>query len=431
MPEIVLTALVSMRFYRFLTDIGAPIISLYLRRRLREGREDPARFDERLGIPSRARPEGKLVWCHAASVGEAMSVLSLVKTLKEHYPEWRILLTTGTMTSARMLVSFLPVDVIHQYVPVDRRPFVSRFLDHWRPDRVLWIESEVWPNLLTAISERHIPAALLNGRMSEKSFRQWSWAKNWAKALLSAFSLLFVQTEDDRRRFMALGARDVRRVGNLKFAAEPLPCDEEKLRNLRAQTGARKVWLMASTHEGEDEIALDVHRKLRARRSDLLMILVPRHPARGGAIAALAAREGLRCARRSAKEDIRPDTAVYLADTMGEMGLFYRLAPVTCLGGSFTWGGHNPIEPAQLGCAMIFGPRMTNFGEMAREMVRQNAALQVPDAGALTAALERLLDTPEAAGALAGAARAFAEQKRHVLDDTLRLLDPWFAEKRS
>ena len=275
-------ALLSTPSYRLLTELGAPVISLYLRCRLWRGREEDARFNERLGLASKPRPSGNLVWCHAASVGEAMSVLSLVKALTEHYPGWHILLTTGTVTSARMLTAFLPPHVIHQYVPVDRWAYVARFMDHWRPDRVLWIESEVWPNLLTAIRERRIPAALLNGRMSAKSFQQWSWAKAWARELLEAFSLLLVQTEAERERFAALGARDVRCAGNLKFAAEPLPVDDESLRQLKAQAGSRKVWLMASTHEGEDEIALNVHKMLHERWPDLLLILVPRHPARGG-----------------------------------------------------------------------------------------------------------------------------------------------------
>jgi len=419
-----------MRFYRFLTDVGAPVISAYLRCRLSRGREDASRFNERLGVPSKNRPPGKLIWCHAASVGEAMSVLSLVKVLKEHYPDQHILLTTGTVTSAQMLIGFLPPDVIHQYVPVDRWPYVTRFMDHWRPDRVLWVESEVWPNLLTVIRERRVPSALLNGRMSERSFAQWSWAKGWARDLLSAFSLTLVQTEEDRGRFSALGARDVHCIGNLKFAAEPLPFDEEALERLKAQVRSRKVWLMASTHEGEDEIALNVHMKLRDRWPDLLTIIVPRHPKRGEAIADLIAKTGSSFAQRSKGEAPETSTPIYLADTMGELGLFYRLSPITCIGGSFTWGGHNPIEPAQLGSAMIFGPRMTNFDQIARELIVAKAALQVQTPEVLTATVARLLGAPDSIRALAEIARAFAEKKCHVLDDVLKLLGPWFAEKK-
>jgi 3-deoxy-D-manno-octulosonic-acid transferase len=417
--------------YRFLTDIGAPFIGLYLLGRRARGREDANRFPERLGRASQQRPEGKLVWCHAASVGEAMSVLSLIGELRERFPSWRILLTTGTVTSARMLASRLPECVIHQYMPVDRWSYVRRFLDHWRPDLALWVESEIWPNMLTALGKWRIPAVLLNGRLSEKSFRRWSLMRPWAEALLGTFALGLAQTKVEQERFAALGLRDARCIGNLKYAASPLPCDESELNRLKVQIGNRKVWLMASTHPGEDETALAVHEQLRARWPDILTIIVPRHAARAESIEHLIVKQGSTCTRRTNQHILTPDTAFYLGDTMGEMGLFYRLAPVTCLGGSFTWGGHNPIEPAQLGSAMVFGPSMTNFDEIAREFVAADAAIQVRRPDDLPAIIERLLASPEMAPHMAAVARALAEQKSGVLDETLRILKPFLTGNRA
>ena len=414
-----------MGVYRFLTDLGAPAIALYLRVRRLRGREDRKRFAERLGHASLPRPPGRLVWCHAVSVGEAMSVLSLIEALRRHNPEVPILLTTGTVTSARLLAGRLPHGVTHQYAPVDRWPYVTHFLDHWRPDLALWVESELWPNMLDALQQRGVPALLLNGRLSEGSYRRWLLIKNRAQQLLSAFALILTQTEAERARFASLGAKDVRCVGNLKYAAELLPCDGDELDRLRAEVGARPVWLMASTHAGEDDIALDVHAKLRARWPALLTIIVPRHATRGKAIMKLIAKRNLRGARRTKDKHIVHTTEVYLADTMGEMGLFYRLAPIACLGGTFTWGGHNPIEPAQLGCAILFGPRMTNFAEIADDLLAHRAAFQVHSPNELALRLELLLAAPHDIFAMANAARALTEQRRGILKEILQLLSPW------
>ena len=417
-----------MGLYRLLTDLGAPAISVYLRRRRTRGREDKARFEERLGHPSLPRPAGKLLWCHAASVGEAMSVLSLIAALRESHPDWRVLLTTGTVTSAQLLATRLPQGVIHQYVPVDRWPYVSRFLDHWRPDLALWVESELWPNMLAALRQRRTPALLLNGRMSARSFRHWSLARGWARDMLGTFALALAQTEAEQARFKALGMTDVRCIGNLKCAAVALPCDEGALRELKAQLGTRKAWLMASTHSGEDEIALAAHDALRVTRPNLLTIIAPRHAARGDAIAELLRKRGVKFAQRSRGDAITPDAAVYLADTMGELGLFYRLAPVVCLGGSFVWGGHNPVEPAQLGCAMIFGPRMTNFAALASEFLEHGGALQIESPACLADGVAKLLDDAGLATSLSVAARQLMEKHRHVLDNVMRVLAPYLTE---
>jgi len=416
--------------YRLLTDLGGPVIYLYLRRRLARGREDADRFFERLGYPSQSRPQGKLIWCHAASVGEAASLLALIEKLRELYPEIQVLITTGTMTSARMLAGRIPKGVIHQYVPVDRAPYVKRFLDYWHPDFALWIESELWPNMLHALRKRMIPAALVNSRMSDKSFRNWYRVKGWAQQMLGCFDIVLAQTEEERSRFVALGAKPVRCVGNLKYAGNPLPFDAQALTKLKDNLAGRPCWLMASTHRGEEEMAIAAHHKLRDQWPDLLTIIVPRHAVRGDEIAATIAGSDMSFARRSKNDLIRPETGIYLADTMNELGLFYRLCPIVVMGGSFAAaGGHNPIEPAQLGAAVIFGPHMHNFAGIAHEFMTQQAAIPLQNANEIAFTINRLLISPEARERYAYAARMLAEDKRHVLDKVLEALKPWLEQK--
>jgi len=416
--------------YRTLTDLGAPFIGLYMLKRRAEGREDPKRFGERFGISKRPRPPGRLVWCHAASVGEAASILALIGKIRATYPDTHILVTTWTITSGRMLASRLPEGAFHQYMPVDRMGYVKRFLRHWKPDFALLIESELWPNMLKALHETKIPTALINGRMSTDSFKRWHRFKGWAEELVGDFVVTLTQTEEDRKRYTALGADPVRCPGNLKYTAKPLPVDEAELKNLRAAIGERPLWLFASSHRGEEKMAIEAHQKLRAKWPNLLTIIVPRHAVRGNEISEILSESGVATARRSNKEPITAETEINLADTMGELGLFYRLAPVVALGGSFIQvGGHNPIEPAQLDCAIILGPYMHNFSAIAREFVTQKAAIKLDKPARLAATVERLLETPAERAQYTGAARLLAEQKSHVLDDVLKELTPWLAPK--
>ncbi len=427
-----------MSLYRLATDWGAPFIDAYLKRRLRHGREDANRFQERLGVASRARPDGFLVWFHAASVGESLSILRLVDAIRADYPQHTILLTTGTVSSAKLLATRLPAGVIHQYIPVDRAPYVASFLDHWRPDLALWVESELWPNMLEALKKRQIPALLLNARLSDRSFRHWRLLSGWVRHLLSAFQIILAQAPLDAERYTALGAKDCRMGGNLKFASAPPPADAKELAKLKSQIGPRKMWVMASTHPGEEEIALEVHQKLKSAWPDLLTLIVPRHPTRGAEIAAQLEKEWPAAdnavhfraiARRSQNDPLTEATKIYIADTLGEMGLFYRLAPVSCVAGSYKWGGHNPIEPAQLGSAILFGPLMTNFADMAAELLACKGAIQADDATALAAAIDRLWRHPAEWQAMTDAARAMAARKENVLNETMAVLTPFLTPK--
>lgn len=403
--------------YQAVVSVGGPAIQLYLNRRLRAGKEDPERFTERLGQASLPRPHGRLLWIHAASVGESLSVLPLLERLLAARPDWHALITTGTVTSARLMADRLPARAVHQYVPVDRPAWVRRFLDHWRPDAALWMESELWPALVLETARRGVPMALLNGRMSARSFRRWSHFGGFARQLLGSFTLTFGQSEEDSARLAALGAHTAPCPGNLKSAAPPLPVDDDALDTLRAVIGNRPLWLAASTHAGEEALAWRVHQRLAAHHPGLLTIIVPRHPPRGDGVAAELLSLGARVAQRSKGTLPDVETTIYLADTMGETGLFYRLSRLVLIGKSLIGqGGQNPLEPARLGAVVLFGPHMDNFVAMADRLLQARAAHRVYDENTLTETLDHLLSDPETIAAMGAAGAACAAVEDAVLD---------------
>lgn len=415
--------------YAALTSIGGPFINMLLARRRAHGREDAARIGERRGHPGAPRPRGPLAWVHAASIGEALSVLRLIERLLMRYPTLNILVTTGTVTSARLLAERLPARAIHQYVPVDRPSWVARFLDHWRPDAAMWVESELWPNLVLATQARGIPMVLLNARMSARSFARWRRRMpRLGRRLLGGFSLVMAQDEAEAERLRALGADTVTTPGNLKFAAGPLPHDERALRAFRNMIAGRPVWVASSTHEGEEEICAYAHRRLAPAIRGLLTVIVPRHPSRGPAIAQTLRAQGFAVARREADEPVTEDTEIYIADTLGELGLFYRAALVAFIGGSLIpHGGQNLLEPARLGAAVLHGPHMENFRAIVEEMSAKGAAHEVADAEELVKALQRLMSDGALRREVADTAQHIATAKDGILETVLGQLEPVFA----
>jgi len=411
--------------YRGLTEAAAPLIALLLRRRLARGREDAARFRERLGIAGRARPSGPLVWVHAASVGESLSVLGLVERIRVDWPRTAVLVTTGTVTSAHLMGERLPAGAFHQYLPVDRVRYARRFLDHWRPDLALWVESDLWPNIVGAAQARNIPMVLVNARMSPSSAARWRLLPGLIGRLLGGFRLCLAQNDGQAETFAALGAETVRSRGNLKYAAEPLGAETADIAALRAGLGDRPRWLAASTHPGEEELIAAAHRTLRNRFPDLLTILVPRHPGRGAAIAARLRADGFTVARRAAGETPADGTDIYLADTLGELGLFYRAAGIVFVGGSLVpHGGQNPLEPARLDCAVLHGPHMQNFREIADEFAEAGASAAVAAETLADAVTDLLLD-PGRRDAMAAAGHRIATGKAGILDAVLADLRPF------
>ena len=415
----------ALALYRAATRLAPPVLDRLIRRRTAAGKEDPDRIAERRGVASRPRPDGPVIWLHAASVGESQSALALLAKLLAADPRLHILVTTGTVTSARLLAARLPPRSFHQFSPLDVPGWVDSFLDHWRPDLALWMESELWPNMLTGLRRRGVPAVLVNARMSASSFHKWRRLPGVAASLLGCFDICLAQSEAQAERLRALGARSVACPGNLKFSAEPLPAAEPALAALRPALHGRQVLLFASTHEGEEALAGRLHRRLRPRFPALLTMIVPRHSARAEAISGDLAGLGLALRRRSLGE--LPDKAadIYLADTMGELGLFYRLAALAVIGGSFVpHGGHNPLEAAQLDCAVLYGPDMANFQAIADELAAAKAALACEDEAALESAVARLLSDDGARLALARAAKAVADANRDVVDRVVERLAP-------
>ncbi len=385
----------------------APALALHLGRRARQGKEVAQRLPERRGIESTPRPEGTLIWLHAASVGETMSVLPVLAELASHA---HVLMTTGTVTSADLLAQRLPAlvqpgRVLHRFAPLDVPSWVAAFLTHWRPDAAVFVESELWPNQLRACRDRRIAMLLLNGRLSQASFRSWRRAPSFAREVLGGFTAIWARGEEDAARFKSLYDGPVETMGDLKFAAPPLPYDAEALLNLRNQFGDRPVWLAASTHAGEETAIASLHVSLAKRHPGLLTIIVPRHPDRGPALSA-----ELRIPRRSAKQG--PDGGLWLADTMGEMGLWYRLAHVVFVGRSLfpPGGGQNPLEPARLGRPIIVGPHTSNFMEHVALLRQADAIRCVGTVQELAATVSTLLDDPAMARAMGERARAVAER---------------------
>ncbi len=412
--------------YRALTWPLPPLVRLYLRRRCRRGKEDRLRLGERRGIAGIARPPGPLIWIHSASVGEATAVLQLIERLLETRPELEVLATTGTIASAQLLAKRLPARARHQFVPVDLSGWVERFLDFWRPDMAIWVESELWPNLVLSTHARSIPMMLINARLSARSVRRWQRWPRLIQPVLGAFAQCLAQDDQQARRLRRLGAENVVAIGDLKAAGDPLPFDQAELRRLRREVGARPLWLAASTHQGEEESAAAVHATLAAKYPGLLTIIAPRHPIRGDAVATMLSRSGLRVARRSRGEPITDQIDIYLADTMGELGLLYRVAEIAFIGGSLVrHGGHNPFEAARLDCAILYGPDISNCAAMAAALAEAGAAQMVADAEELARMVSLLLSDLRLRAARRAAALRVAAEGEAVLAAVLMRLAPW------
>lgn len=416
----------SLRLYRALVVFLRPLAEFILKRRLSQGKEDPKRINERRGIASVQRPEGQLIWLHGASVGESLSLLPLIERLRSLYPHTSYLVTTGTVTSAALMAERLPKSAFHQYIPVDQPYYVGRFFDHWQPDIGLMVESELWPVLLGEAQKRSLPLGLINARLSEKSFRNWSKRSMAAHELLSAFGVILAQHNTYKERFAYLAQRTIICPGNLKRASAPLPADQTGLEDLQAQRAGRPIFLAASTHPGEEELIIRAHQTISADINNLLTIIVPRHPERGDDIEAMLIATGHRVARRSREDVITTENTIYLADTLGELGLFYRLCDVAFIGGSLVpTGGHNPIEPAQLETTIITGPHIFNFQDTFQSMQSADAVLTIQDEEALTKAAIELFTHPAKAEHLARRAKSWADEGgEKVLDETIAALAP-------
>ncbi|MTI42955.1 3-deoxy-D-manno-octulosonic-acid transferase [Roseibium hamelinense] len=413
-----------LKIYLAATWLAWPALHMLSLVRIKTGRDDPDRASERFGVVRRHRPSGPVIWIHAASVGETMSVLPVIEKLCAE--EYQVLLTTVTRTSAELASQRLPTQAIHQYCVFDSVPLIERFIAHWRPDLALTVESEIWPATFSTLKKYDIPLVLLNARMSDRSFKAWSRFGRAARDVFSMIDLALAQTQTDAVRLEQLGCKSVRRPGNLKFDAPLDAPDARALESLRKQIGQRRVWLAALTHPGEDEAVLRAQTLLLENHPDLLLILVPRHPARASDIVDLVETASLSCRRRAAEQSIGTDTQVYVADTIGEMALFYAVAPLVFLGGSFAdVGGHNPLEAARSDTALLTGPKVENARAVYKLLWERQAAIRIEREGDLAEVVAGLLEDPGKGVKMARAAQALVDEGRGALDRTFDALAPF------
>lgn len=410
--------------YRWAGAAAYPLVGGYIGWRVNKGKEDRARRHERYGRPSRSRPPGPLVWVHAASVGETVAVLGLIEHLLTG--GINIVLTTGTVTSASVASERLGDRVIHQYVPLDLKPAISRFLNHWRPDLAIMAESEIWPMTILELGARRIPQVLVNGRMSDRSFENWRKRPYLAEALFENLSHVVAQSEIDGERFSKLGSRPVTVSGNLKVDTALPPVEEDALSTLREGIGTRPTWAAVSTHDGEEKIAGEVHLKLKRRHPGLLSIIVPRHPDRCETVKAALEELGLKVATRTGNNPITPDVDVLLGDTIGEMGLYLRLTEIAFVGRSLTGeGGQNPLEPAMLDTAVLSGCNVQNFRDSYRKLINGGGARLVRDGQMLAGAVNFLLNNEEKRKGMMAAGHATVAEMSGALTRTLTALEPY------
>jgi len=429
MPIVAERVPMTLAAYRMVTAASTALVPHILEARLKRGKEHPDRIAERRGEPSAPRPPGPMVWVHGASVGEFVAVLPLVERIRSR--GFTVLVTTGTVTSAALAEKRLPPGAFHQFIPLDLPPFITRFLDYWRPDLALFVESDLWPNMILSASERGIPMILVNGRLSERSYGRWRRFPKTIEALLRRFDLCLVRSPDDAVRFGALGAPRIGITGNLKLDVPVPPADARKLAALTEATRGRTIVVAASTHPGEESVIVDVHRRLKITFPQLLTIIAPRHPQRGAAVAAIVSTARLQSALRS--RGAVPDAGidVYIFDTVGELGLIYQLAPIVFMGGSLVrHGGQNPIEPIKLGAAILHGPHVSNFREIYDELDGAGGAELVTDASRLTLRVGAWIKDGAQRERIAAAAKRCVDQLGGALDRTVAALEPYFMQLR-
>lgn len=413
--------------YRASTALLSLVLPFYLRHRVKVGKEDAIRIGERSGKTDISRPCAPLVWLHAASVGESIMLLPLIFEMKRNRPDIFILLTTGTLTSAKLMAQRLPAGCIHQFAPADTRTAVRAFLDHWKPDFAIWAESELWPNLIIETRSRGIKTALINARMGKKSLKRWKKQANFARLLLSEFNPILAADTSTASGISDILDRRIPVLGNLKYAAPPFKVKYHDEAELSKSIGARPVWAATSTHEGEEIWIAQAHKKVKADNLGALLILAPRHPERADVIKAELMQYNFNIAQRSKSEAVTAHTDVYLFDTLGELGLVYALSPVSVLGGSLVPGlsGHNPLEPARLGSAIISGTNVNSFDDIYADMVTKGAVKFVHDASELARSINALLLDENDRKSQVKVAKTFSKSQDGLLELVWTALVPY------
>lgn len=407
-----------LKIYKILNIILSPLIVLIIIYRIYKKKEDRVRVGERFGFASKARPKGKLLWIHAASIGETISALPFIDACNKEL-DYKILLTTGTVTSARIAKKNLPKNVIHQYVPIENYFAIRKFLSHWQPQLAVFIESEFWPCLAHEAS-KICKVISLNTRISDSAYKNWHSFRALFKAILSCFTAFMPQSLEDKAKLENLGFKNVKYIGNLKYSVPNLPCDLNELSDFKNQIKNRIVVLFASTHAGEEEIISKVYNKVQDPNKSLLIVIVPRHPIRSNQIYDYLQQNGYESILLSENKPITNTTEFYIIDEIGKLGLFFRIAPITVMGGTFVKvGGHNPIEAARLKSAIIIGPHAYNFKEICNDLKKAHAAIFVKNSDECIKAIKTLWQDKNSYNTYVENASALVRKKERILEDVI------------
>lgn len=380
--------------YNLIMIICWPVIWLYLNHRKKIGKENIERFNERIGEYKTRRPKGDLIWFHAASVGESISIINLVEDLAHEY---NILITSGTLTSAKIIESRKPLNTIHQFVPIDRKKYVRKFLNHFKPNLAFFVESEIWPNLLHESKKQNIPVILGSARITPKSNFKIKLQQSFFKFFIKYIDIIIPQDQFTYDFYKPISShKKLCNINNLKLGSNALPYNIQAYEELLTQTQNRIIFLAASTHDNEEELILECHKSLKQTYPEILTIIAPRHPNRRDKIIEVIKNNKFNFSVRSQNEVITEATEIYLADTIGEMGLFFKLCPVSFIGGSLVnIGGHNILEPTQHQSLVIIGKYNQNFGDLIKEFEAKNAIIIVENENDLTDKLSNLLNRKE------------------------------------
>ncbi|ARD86091.1 3-deoxy-D-manno-octulosonic acid transferase [Rickettsia bellii] len=416
-----------MRLYYFLSFLLLPIYFVIIFIRLLIGKEDIRRVKERFAIGKHRQDNRFLIWIHAASVGESMIVLNLVDNISKHFPEVRFLVTSWTQSSAKILSTKLPKIATHQLLPIDNIIFTKIFLNNWKPDLGIFIESELWPGTINEAAKQ-CKLLLVNARMSDKSFESWKKRKGFFQLIVKNFSEVIVQSERDLQKFNELGISNTTNLGNIKFANEKLPVNQEELIKLSEHLKNKQVILFASTHPEDEEIILPIIKNLKKQVIDCYIILIPRHPERIKSILDNCIAQDLSATAKSQNDLPVLTDDLYIVDRFGEMGLFFSIASISFIGGSFKQGGHNILEAAHFSNCIIFGPDMSKNTDIAKGVLQSKAAIQIKSGEELLNMLEYLLD-PNNSRELKNYQEnslKFVERNQKILDEYLQIITKFF-----
>lgn len=407
--------------YNIVNLILYPIYCLILFVRVLKKKDNVKSLMQRLGVIEVTKPKGKLIWMHAASVGESMVAVTLTKALSNLYPNINFLITTGTLSSAKILETSLPANATHQFVPLDNIIIVKRFLSHWKPNLGIFIESEFWPCLVSEAAKK-FNIIVVNARLSDKSFNRWMNRKNLFNIIVSRFKLVATQSVTDLKKYKTLGCERAINLGNLKFANKELEVNKAQLKELKNIFQNKPIFVASSTHAEDEEVTLQIIKDFKKDKVDYYPIIILRHPERRNEISKKCRNLGLSFTLRSQNNLPSLEDDLYIVDSFGELGLFYNLSNITFIGGSFKRGGHNLVEPAYFDNIIILGPDMSNFQNIATEMIQEKCAIQISDKAELAKEILFFLDkqNKKKSQELIDNARKFVDNREETLDNYLK-----------